>query len=48
LNNRFYSHFVTLFYLAVWHGYHLGYFLLFAFEFACMIAQENVSLSVKI
>jgi len=42
LNNRFYSHSITLFYLAVWHGYHLGYFILFAFEFMCMIAQENL------
>jgi len=42
LNNRFMSHATTLFYLALWHGYHLGYFILFAFEFMCMIAQENL------
>lgn len=42
IGNKFYSHVITLFYLAVWHGYHLGYFLLFAFEMACMIAQEQL------
>ncbi|KAI6242973.1 Lysophospholipid acyltransferase 5 [Aphelenchoides fujianensis] len=42
LGSRFYSQAVTLFYLAIWHGYHLGYFILFAFEFMCMFAQENL------
>uniref|UniRef100_F1L2G8 Lysophospholipid acyltransferase 5 n=1 Tax=Ascaris suum TaxID=6253 RepID=F1L2G8_ASCSU len=42
LGNRNLSHIITLIYLAVWHGYHLGYFVLFAFEFACMLAQEQL------
>ncbi|KAL7073086.1 hypothetical protein ACQ4LE_007775 [Meloidogyne hapla] len=42
LGNKYYSHLITLLYLAVWHGYHLGYFLLFAFEFMCMVAQEQL------
>ncbi|KAI3415366.1 hypothetical protein GPALN_004978 [Globodera pallida] len=42
LGNKFVSHFATLFYLALWHGYHLGYFMLFIHEFACMAAQEQL------
>lgn len=26
----------------MWHGYHLGYFLLFAVEFACVLAQDQL------
>jgi lysophospholipid acyltransferase 5 len=44
IGNKFASHLITLFYLALWHGYHLGYFMLFAFEMACMTAQEQVNL----
>ncbi|RCN46331.1 MBOAT family protein [Ancylostoma caninum] len=36
------AHLTTLGYLAIWHGYHLGYFLLFFFEFGCMVAQEQL------
>jgi lysophospholipid acyltransferase 5 len=42
LGNKYISQAITLFYLAVWHGYHLGYFMLFAYEFACVSAQEQV------
>lgn len=42
LGNRLYSHLATLIYLAVWHGYHLGYFVLFTFEFSCVVAQKQV------
>ncbi|VBB27709.1 unnamed protein product [Acanthocheilonema viteae] len=41
LGNRIYSHLITLIYLAIWHGYHLGYFILFFFEFACILAQKQ-------
>ncbi|VDD96123.1 unnamed protein product [Enterobius vermicularis] len=41
LGSRTRSHLVTLFFLALWHGYHLGYFVLFLFEFACVVAQNN-------
>ncbi|KAH7727497.1 CBN-MBOA-6 protein [Aphelenchoides avenae] len=47
LGNKYYSHLVTLLYLAIWHGYHLGYFLLFAFEFACIMAQDQVYYLIK-
>ncbi|KHJ85201.1 MBOAT family protein [Oesophagostomum dentatum] len=36
------AHLSTLAYLAIWHGYHLGYFLLFFLEFGCMVAQEQL------
>ncbi|KAK6041735.1 MBOAT family protein [Cooperia oncophora] len=44
LNSKPGAHLVTLLYLAIWHGYHLGYFLLFFFEFGCVMAQEQVGL----
>uniref|UniRef100_A0A0N5A0D2 Lysophospholipid acyltransferase 5 n=1 Tax=Parastrongyloides trichosuri TaxID=131310 RepID=A0A0N5A0D2_PARTI len=42
LNNKFLSQAGTLFYLAIWHGYHLGYFILFGYEMICMISQEQL------
>uniref|UniRef100_A0A7E4W527 Lysophospholipid acyltransferase 5 n=1 Tax=Panagrellus redivivus TaxID=6233 RepID=A0A7E4W527_PANRE len=42
LGNKYYSQGITLVYLAVWHGYHLGYFLLFLFEFGTVVAQEQL------
>ncbi|RCN48445.1 MBOAT family protein [Ancylostoma caninum] len=42
LNNKPAAHLATLIYLAVWHGYHLGYFLIFTLEFGCMVAQEQL------
>ncbi|KAK0395659.1 hypothetical protein QR680_001380 [Steinernema hermaphroditum] len=42
LGNKYLSHVVTLMYLAIWHGYHLGYFILFIYEFACVTAQEQL------
>lgn len=44
LNSKPGAHLVTLTYLAVWHGYHLGYFLLFFFEFACVMAEQQVDM----
>lgn len=41
LGSRTRSHLVTLFFLALWHGYHLGYFVLFLFEFGCIVTQNN-------
>lgn len=43
MGNKVYSHALTLVYLAIWHGYHLGYFLLFWLEFACVMAQRQVN-----
>ncbi|VDN55389.1 unnamed protein product [Dracunculus medinensis] len=42
MGNKVYSHALTLVYLAIWHGYHLGYFLLFWLEFACVMAQRQL------
>ncbi|KAL3079598.1 hypothetical protein niasHT_037160 [Heterodera trifolii] len=42
VGNKLASHALTLFYLALWHGYHIGYFMLFAHEFMCMAAQEQL------
>ncbi|PAV81015.1 hypothetical protein WR25_06936 [Diploscapter pachys] len=42
LNSKFGAHLVTLMYLAIWHGYHLGYFILFFYELSCMVAQEQL------
>jgi len=42
LGNKYLSHLSTLMYLAVWHGYHLGYFILFIYEFTAVIAQEQL------
>lgn len=42
MGNKFYSQLLTLMYLAVWHGYHLGYFILFAFEMSCMYNQQQL------
>ncbi|CAD6197556.1 unnamed protein product [Caenorhabditis auriculariae] len=42
MGNKLASHLVTLMYLAVWHGYHLGYFLLFLIELACVVSQEQL------
>ncbi|KAK5965323.1 Lysophospholipid acyltransferase 5 [Trichostrongylus colubriformis] len=42
LNSKPAAHLVTLGYLAIWHGYHLGYFFLFFFEFGCVVAQEQL------
>uniref|UniRef100_A0AAF5PWT3 Lysophospholipid acyltransferase 5 n=1 Tax=Wuchereria bancrofti TaxID=6293 RepID=A0AAF5PWT3_WUCBA len=41
LGSQTYSHIITLVYLAIWHGYHLGYFILFFLEFACVLAQKQ-------
>ena len=34
MGSRYASHFTTLMFLAIWHGYHLAYFVMFALEFA--------------
>jgi len=38
--NRLISQFATLFFLAVWHGVHAGYFTCFAYEFLLMSAER--------
>ncbi|KAF1763266.1 hypothetical protein GCK72_011532 [Caenorhabditis remanei] len=47
LNNKLASHVITLTYLAIWHGYHLGYFLLFGIELGCVQAQNQLYALIK-
>eukprot|EP01137_Pigoraptor_chileana_P009525 Opistho-2@57941 len=42
LGNKHASTAITLFFLAVWHGFHPGYFLTFAYELFCMEAERRV------
>ncbi|VDK62618.1 unnamed protein product [Cylicostephanus goldi] len=42
LDNKPLAHVATLAYLAIWHGYHLGYFLLFGLEFGAVHAQQQL------
>ncbi|KAK6045886.1 hypothetical protein COOONC_16609 [Cooperia oncophora] len=41
LDSKPLAHLITLMYLAIWHGYHLGYFLIFGLEFGAMMAQQE-------
>lgn len=43
LGNRFISQAVSLLFLAVWHGFHTGYYICFAFEFIVMYLEKDVS-----
>uniref|UniRef100_A0A915CVU8 Lysophospholipid acyltransferase 5 n=1 Tax=Ditylenchus dipsaci TaxID=166011 RepID=A0A915CVU8_9BILA len=47
LGNKYYSQAITLSYLAIWHGFHLGYFMLFFYEFTCMWAQGQLFALIK-
>ncbi|TRY80134.1 hypothetical protein TCAL_08953 [Tigriopus californicus] len=48
LNNKLYSQLGTLLFLAVWHGYHSGYFLTFANELLVMqVEKEFVAVWTK-
>ena len=42
LNEKMASQAITLMFLALWHGYHLGYFVIFALEMACIVAEQQV------
>ncbi|CEF59888.1 Lysophospholipid acyltransferase 5 [Strongyloides ratti] len=42
LGNKYLSQGTTLLYLAIWHGYHSGYFILFGYEMICMISQAQL------
>lgn len=43
LGNKNYSQALTLLFLAVWHGYHSGYYLTFVFEFVIIHIDRDVS-----
>lgn len=42
LNNRNYSQLGALIFLALWHGFHSGYYITFALEFAVIICEREV------
>lgn len=42
LNNRHVSQFAALFFLAVWHGFHDGYYVCFFFEFMVILMERDV------
>lgn len=48
LNNKTYSQFGTLLFLAVWHGFHSGYYATFFYEFITILAEKNVSLTASL
>jgi len=42
LGNRTASHVFTLLYLSIWHGFYIGYLVMFVLEFATMIIEREV------
>lgn len=44
MGSRYASHFTTLMFLAIWHGYHLAYFVMFAIEFAVVNGEKQIFL----
>ncbi|KAK3737487.1 hypothetical protein QZH41_010816 [Actinostola sp. cb2023] len=42
LGNKDLSHFLTLMFLAVWHGLHVGYFICFSLEFLIILMERQV------
>lgn len=45
LNNRHYSQLGALVFLALWHGFHSGYYMCFLMEFTVIICERAVSVS---
>lgn len=41
--SRLISQGVSLLFLAIWHGFHSGYYICFAFEFIVMYMEKDVS-----
>lgn len=44
-NNRLISQAFALFFLAMWHGFHSGYYVCFFFEFLVVYLEKDVSFS---
>ncbi|KAF2896494.1 hypothetical protein ILUMI_09682 [Ignelater luminosus] len=42
LGNRYISQAAALLFLAIWHGFHSGYFICFAFEFIVMYLEKDL------
>jgi lysophospholipid acyltransferase 5 len=47
LGNRLVSQFATLLFLAVWHGFHSGYYVCFFFEFMVVYMERDVKTIVN-
>lgn len=47
LNNRHISHGATLLFLAVWHGFHSGYYMCFLMEFIVMNFEKEIETIFK-
>lgn len=45
LNNRYMSQLGALIFLAIWHGFHSGYYMCFFMEFSVIICEREVSYS---
>lgn len=46
LGSRHASQFFTLLFLAVWHGFHSGYYVTFLMEFIIMYFEKDVSIQI--
>lgn len=42
INNRAISFLCTLFFLALWHGFHSGYYVCFLIEYAVLVIEKQV------
>lgn len=47
LGNKHASHLLTLMFLAVWHGFHSGYYMTFFMEFAFVVFEKEVEMVVS-
>lgn len=48
LGSKFASHFLTLFFLALWHGWKSGYYVTFGMEFLIMKTEWEVSINCEL
>lgn len=46
MNNRLISQAAALLFLAIWHGFHSGYYICFLFEFLVMYMEKDVSIKI--
>ncbi|XP_017759421.1 PREDICTED: lysophospholipid acyltransferase 5 isoform X2 [Eufriesea mexicana] len=47
LGSKVYSQFLTLLFLAIWHGFHSGYYMCFFLEFIIMYAERDLTEILK-
>lgn len=46
LGNKHASHLLTLFFLALWHGFHSGYYMTFFMEFAFVVFEKELESAI--